>query len=86
MTHENGSGRLSDSASGRRNALRSTPFSEGAPTACALMVCVGAPSHSTAAVLIHAENAERNHILGSIPFENVFILVPVFHHILDGET
>jgi hypothetical protein len=37
-------------------------------------LCVGS-AILTAAVLIHTENAERNHFLSSIPFENIFILV-----------
>jgi len=43
-------------------------------------------SNSTAALLVHVENAEKNRFLGTMPFEKVFILVPVLRHIVDSQA
>jgi hypothetical protein len=42
------------------------------------------PRNSTGALLIHAKNSEENRFLRLMPLENVFLLVPVLHHVVNG--
>ena len=74
-----GSGRVRPDPLARRSVItrlaRPLASSHGPP-----------PRNSTAALLIHAKNSEENRFPRWMPLENVFLLIPVLHHIVNGEA
>lgn len=81
-----GRGAILQSPEYTRRAVESTGSGDCRTTFGPCRVSVGtAPGNSPVVVLIHAENLQDNRVVRSLPFQSVFILIPVRHHVADGD-